>query len=319
MLGARQHDCLQLFIHRLRYACIPHHTTKILVGHGDGTVHQVAKGIGQIGVHTLYHQLPGDDTVILERHLMQYEVTHRIYAEEINQVIGIQHISLGLAHLAIALQQPRMSEYLLRKRQIQRHQEDRPVNRMETDDILTDQVQVCRPVFLKQFTAVAVTVIADTCDIVGQCIQPYIYHMLRIKVDRNAPFEGCSGYTQILQTRQQEVVHHLILSGYRLDKLRMCIDMLDQTVCIFAHLEEISLFLRRLYLTSAVRAFAVYQLGLGPEGLAGSTVQSLIRALVNIALVVQLFEDLLYLLLMILISGTDEFVIGSIHQIPDTS
>ena len=107
---------------------------------------RLPRRIGQIGVHTLYHQLPGDHTVILKRHLMQYEVAHRIYAKEIYQVIGIQHISLGLAHLAIALQQPRMSKYLLRQRQIQCHQEDRPVNRMETDDILSDQMQVCRPV-----------------------------------------------------------------------------------------------------------------------------------------------------------------------------
>ena len=250
---------------------------------------------------------------------MQYEVAHRIYAKEINEVIGIQHISLGLAHLSIALQQPRMPEYLLRKRKTERHQKDRPVNRMETDDIFSDQVQVCRPVFLKQLTAVAVTVIADTCDIVGQCIQPYIYDMLVIKVDRNAPFEGCSRYTQILQTRQQEVVHHLVFSGYRLDKLRMCIDMFNQTVCIFAHFKEICLLLRRLYLTSAIRAFAVYELRLRPEGLARRTVQSLVRALVNIPLLIQLFENLLYLQLMLRIRCTDKFVIGRIHQIPDTT
>ena len=75
--------------------------------------------------------------------------------------------------------------------------------------------------------------------------------------------------------------------------------MLDQTVCIFAHFEEICLLLRRLYLTSAVRAFAVHQLRLRPEGLARRTVQSLVRALVNIPLIIQLFENLLYLLLMI--------------------
>ena len=172
---------------------------------------------------------------------------------------------------------------------------------------------------LKQLTAVAVTVISDTGDVVGQCIQPYIYDMLRIKVDRNAPFEGSSGYTQILQTRQQEVVHHLVFSGYRLNKLRMCIDMLNQTVCIFAHFKEICLLLCRLYLTSAVRAFAVYQLRLGQEGLARRTVHSLVRALVNVPLLIQLFENLLYLLLMILIRGTDKFVIGRIHQIPDTT
>ena len=107
-----------------------------------------------------------------------------------------------------------MKEFLLlRKRQIQRHEEDRPVDGMETNDILTNQMQICRPQLLEVLSAVSITVIANTGDIVGQCIQPYISNMLRIEGDRNAPGEGGSGYTQILQSRQKEIVHHLILSG----------------------------------------------------------------------------------------------------------
>ena len=44
---------------------------------------------------------------------------------------------------------------------------------METDDILTDQMKVCRPVFLKLVCTVSVTIITDTGDIVGQRIQPH--------------------------------------------------------------------------------------------------------------------------------------------------
>ena len=151
-----------------------------------------------------------------------------------------------------------MTKYLLRKRQIQRHQEDRPVNGMEANDIFTDQMKICRPVFLEQFTVIAIAVVAKAGDIVGQCIQPYIGNMLRIKGNRNAPGEGGSGYAQILQTRKQEIVHHLVLSGYRLDELRMLVDVRNQAVCVFAHFEEVSLLLGRLYLAAAVRALAVY-------------------------------------------------------------
>ena len=84
--------------------------------------------------------------------------------------------------------------------------------------------------------------------------------MLRIKVYRNTPAEGGTGYTQILQSRKKEIVHHLIFAGYRLDKVRMCVDIINQTVCVFAHLEEVCFFLRRLNLTPAVRTFSVYQL-----------------------------------------------------------
>ena len=210
-----------------------------------------------------------------------------------------------------------MAKYLLWQGLTQRHQEDRPVNRMETYNILSDQVQVSRPVFLILLTAFSVTVIANTGDIVGQGIQPYINDMLIIKVYRDPPLEGGSGNTQILQARKQEVVHHFILSGYRLYKFRMAVNMLDQSVSIFAHSEKICLFLCRLYLSSAVRTFAVHKLGFCPEGFTGCTVQSLIGALVNISLIVQLLKDLLYLFFMIIICCTDKVIIGGVHQIPD--
>ena len=129
---------------------------------------------------------------------MQYIVAYRIYAKEIYQFICVKYISFGLTHLTVALQKPWMSEYLFRKRQIQCHQKDRPVNGMETDDILTDQVQVCGPQLLVLLGAVAVCIVADTGDVVGQRIQPYIDNMLGIESHRDTPGEGSTGYAQIL-------------------------------------------------------------------------------------------------------------------------
>ena len=84
-----------------------------------GSVYQVAQGVCEVRIQTLYHQFPGDDAVVLERHFVEYKITHGVHAEEINQFIRIQHISLGFAHLTVALQQPRMPENLLRQRKIQ--------------------------------------------------------------------------------------------------------------------------------------------------------------------------------------------------------
>ena len=52
---------------------------------------------------------------------MKYEVADCIYTEEVNERICIEDVSFGLTHLAVALQQPRMSEYLLRKRKTESH------------------------------------------------------------------------------------------------------------------------------------------------------------------------------------------------------
>ena len=54
------------------------------------------------------------------------------------------------------------------------------------------------PVLLKLVCAAAVTVISDTGDIVGQGIQPYIGHMLRIEIHRDPPLKGGPGYAEIL-------------------------------------------------------------------------------------------------------------------------
>ena len=188
---------------------------------------------------------------------------------------------------------------------------------METDDVLADQVQIRRPVLLKHRIAVAIRVITETGDIVRQGIQPYVNHVLRVKINGNAPAERRPRYAQILQTRQKEVVHHLIFAGLRLDKVRMRIDVIDQLRRILAHAEEIRRLMRLCHRPSAVRTPPVLQLTLCPEGLAGRAVPALVGAEVDIALVIHFFEDLLYLLLMVRIRGADELVIGSVHQIPD--
>ena len=82
-----------------------------------------------------------------------------------------------------------MSEYLFRKGQIESHQEDGPVNGMETDNVLADQMQVSRPVFLKLLCALPVTVISDSGDIVCEGIQPHIHHVFRVKIYRDSPLK----------------------------------------------------------------------------------------------------------------------------------
>ncbi len=76
---------------------------------------------------------------------MKDEIADCIHTKEIHQGICIQDITLGFAHLTVPLKQPGMAKYLLWQRNIKSHQENRPVNCMEADNILTDQVKVCRP------------------------------------------------------------------------------------------------------------------------------------------------------------------------------
>ncbi len=190
---------------------------------------------------------------------------------------------------------------------------------MEPDDVLPDEMQVRRPVFFEPLRSFAVSVISNPGDVVCQRVEPDIDDVARVEVNRDAPFEGCPRYAQIRETRQEEVVHHLIFAGDRLDEFGMFIDVVDQAVRIFAHFEEIRFFLLQGNRASAVRAFSVDKLSFRKEGFAGSAVPARILALIDVALVVHLFEHVLDLFLMIVVRRADEFVIRSIHKIPDPS
>ena len=86
-----------------------------------------------------------------------------------------------------------MSEYLLRQRLAQSHQEDGPVNGMETHDILSNQMQIRWPQLMILLRAFLPAVITNPRDVVGKGVQPHINHVPVVKVHRNSPFKGSSG------------------------------------------------------------------------------------------------------------------------------
>ena len=97
-------------------ARILYQTAEILVAHCDRAVDKVAHCVSQLRIHALDHELPGDDAVIFKRHLVKHEISDRVDAEDACHVVRVDNVSAGLAHLAAALKEPRMTEYLLRKR-----------------------------------------------------------------------------------------------------------------------------------------------------------------------------------------------------------
>ena len=138
---------------------------------------------------------------------MKNKETNRIHTKEANKVVRINYISSGFGHLRAFLcipccrEKPRVTEYLLRKRNIEAHQENRPIYRMKTNDILSNQMKVCRPIFLISLSMLSIRVIPYTGDIVCECIEPDIYYIFLIKIYRNPPSKRRTGNTKILQSR----------------------------------------------------------------------------------------------------------------------
>ena len=178
---------------------------------------------------------------------------------------------------------------------------------MEADNVLADQVQISGPVLFVQLIMIAVAVIAKAGDIVAQSVNPDINNMVRIEVNRNTPLEGSAGNAQVLKTGSQEVVEHFVLSAFRLNEMRMILDILNQSVRVFGHFEEVGFLVHRNNIAAADRALAVFgQLALCIEGFALMAVKAFILALVDVALVIKSLEDLLNLLFMISVRRPDE-------------
>ena len=311
---------LQGQIHILVHSVRPggQRAVKVLFNHGHRAADQVAQVVSQVGVYAGEEGLVGVVTVRAEGHFAQQIIAQRVRAVARHNGLGVYHIALGLAHLIIAKQQPAVGEHLLGQGQTQRVQHDRPVNGVEAHDFLANQMHICRPVLAEQM--IIGRIIAQGGDVVGQRVDPHIDHMLGIKVHRHAPLEAGAGYAQILQAGLEKIVDHLVGAGSGLDEIGMRLQIVQQPILIFAHAEEVAFLLHGLHGTAAVRAaldaVLFYHLRGGPEGLAGRAVQTLIGALVDIALLVELAENLLHNLFVTLVGGADEVVVFHLHQLP---
>ena len=288
---------------------------EILVGHRDSAVDEVAERIREIGVVFEQKALIGDGAVLRKRHLGQQIIPHGVDTEAGGQLVGIQHVALRLAHLVLAGQKPRVTEHLTGQRLAERHEQDRPVDRVEPHDVLADHMQVGGPVAAVQLAA-AVGMVAKPGDIVRERVDPDIDHMLRIKFHRDAPFEGGAGHTQVAQSRLQKVVDHLVAAGLGAEEIGVVVIILPQAVLIFGQPQEIRLLLGVDDIAPAVGAFAVDKLRGGEKRFAGDAVFAVIFSLVDIALVIQLFEDGGDRRHMIRVGRADKAVIGDVERIP---
>ena len=180
---------------------------------------------------------------------------------------------------------------------------------------LADKMHVSRPEGLIITVGVLVIHEAQRRGVVEQRIDPDVDDMLRVEIDRDAPLEAGAGNAEILKARVNKIVYHLVDAGARQQEVRVD-EQIAHAVSILGQTEEVSLLLGVDNGAAAVRAAAVDKLALGPEALAGGAVLADILALVDVALLVHLLENLLDGLDMVVIGRADEAVIADVHQLP---
>ena len=107
---------------------------------------QVAEIVGEVGIDARHDGVVAVIAVLAERHLAQQEIAQRIDPVGVGKGEGIDDVADRLRHLLAAVEQEAVAEDVARHVDAGRHQEGRPIDRVEAHDVLADHVQVGRPV-----------------------------------------------------------------------------------------------------------------------------------------------------------------------------
>ncbi len=170
-----------------------------------------------------------------------------------------------------------------RQRQPGAHQHRRPDHRMESRDVLADQVHIGRPPVLEPLRIGSQ---ADCRRVVDQRVEPDVDDALGVPGQRNAPRLTGPADGDVVETafEQPELLVTARL-GHR--KLGMLLKVLEQRLLVLRQPEEIVLLLDPLRLgLRMLRAAPVHELFLGLEGFASDAVPPFVDAFVDVAGVV---------------------------------
>ena len=86
-----------------------------------------------------------------ERDLAHQEESDLIQPERCHKIRGVHHVAHRLRHFLTINQQEPMPKNTFGQLKTGRPEESRPIDRVESSNILTDQVQISGPIFREQF------------------------------------------------------------------------------------------------------------------------------------------------------------------------
>mmetsp|Transcript_3056 Transcript_3056/g.7007 ORF Transcript_3056/g.7007 Transcript_3056/m.7007 type:complete len:351 (-) Transcript_3056:163-1215(-) len=207
-----------------------------------------------------------------------------------------------------------MGVYLAGERHVGRQQHGRPVNRVEPEDVLADDVNVARPPpFDGRLERCLLTVSDEGRDVAKKGIKPHVNHLILVLGDRDAPLDGRAGDGEVGDPAVDPPLDLVVPEGW-LHKARVLLVKLLQGVLILAQAEKVVLLLphgRRLAVNLAAVVHAVDRLHLviSQVGLAPHAIVSTVVLFVDVSLVPHALEELLDNRLVLAVGGADEGVV----------
>ncbi|MNU62121.1 hypothetical protein D3C71_513380 [compost metagenome] len=201
----------------------------------------------------------------------------------------------------------------LGQRQLGRHQECGPINRVEANDVLADDVRIRRPKFRPW--SVLVGQKTGCGHVIGQCVDPDIHDMFRIVGNLHTPVEGRARDRKILQPGFDEG-DDFVATLSRADEVGLFLVKLQQPILIGRKLEEVARFLDpldRRPLPAVTHAVANFRLVLGVIGFVTHRIPAGIAVLVDVAIVGHPVPHDLARLMMAQLGGADEIVVRGVE------
>ena len=202
-----------------------------------------------------------------------------------------------------------MDEHPLRQLDLRRHQEGGPVDRMELEDVLGEDVKG-RPELLGH--VLALDRVAERRVVVEQGVEPDVDHLVRVPGHRHPPLQRRPGQRDVLQSLPDEG-ERLVAPEVGNDEIgTLGVEPLEVAL-ERGQLEEPVVLLLADQGDLVDRAGVIRaDLRLGLEVRAAWAVPALVDALVDVPVVVDALDDLLHPLHVALVGGPDEEVVGRV-------
>ena len=192
VIAAKSHLCLKLRVELTLLLGERNYAVEILLRHSVRTADEITEIVGKVVVVSRYNALVGNRAIVGIRHLGECIISYTVNTEYLGKLISKHDVTARFAHLISSEIKPRMTKDLFGKRKLKCHKENRPINSMESQNILAYNMHVCGPIFLEMLTLLfkaLVRIVTDSGNIIRQSVKPYVYDVLVVEINGNSPLE----------------------------------------------------------------------------------------------------------------------------------
>ena len=234
-----------------------------------------------------------------------------IGAVDLEQIERVDDVPERLRDLLVVEQQVPVDEQLLRRLVSGGEQQRGPVDAVEAQDVLREQVPDRRPERRDQVLAGAR--IGQRAEVVDEGVRPDVGDRIRIPRDRDAPRLAGAADREVLEATLDEAAR-LVRPESRQDEVGALVQ-LEQLLLEGREAEEPVALLDPLRHGVVLGALAVDEIVLGLERLAADAVQPGVHVLVDVPVVVQRLQESLHEPLVLFVARADEEVVRRIEAL----